>query len=270
LELKIKNLCSTSSIVRSEKVNDTQKENFLLKTWLVGKQSKETKASYERVVKEFFSYHQNKHLKDITVEDVTRFLFEYLEEMSLASRALAQSVLSSLFSHLVNSGYMNRNPVKFTTKIKVPQEILSKTLDEEEVERLIDAPKKIRDSLLIKFLYLTGLRVSEVTKLKWSQFKEGEKSVKISIIGKGNKARVIQISKDFLSELKVLKKKESVFVFESQKGKNSPLDSSAVFRLIKAASKKAKIHRPVSPHTLRHTHATLSLKKGAPIHLVKM
>jgi integrase/recombinase XerD len=256
-------------ITQNNNLNDTQLENLLLKTWIVSKQSRSTKQIYERIITEFLLYNQNKLLKNITVQEVNSFLFEYNEEMSLASKSLAQSVLSSLFSHLMNSGYINKNPVKFTTRIKVPQEILSKTMDEKEVERLIESPKKIRDSLLIKFLYLTGLRVSEVTNLKWSHFKENETTIKISVIGKGNKARIIQISKDLFSELKILKKKESVFVFESQKGKNCPLDKSAVFRIIKSAAKKAKIYRAISPHTLRHTHATLSLKKGAPIHLVK-
>jgi integrase/recombinase XerD len=257
------------SLITNQEINDVQKENLLLKTWLVGKQSKNTKKSYEKIVTDFLTFNQGKLLKEISVQDVTRFLFEYLEEMSLSSKALSQSILSSLFSHLMNSGYISRNPVKFTTRIKVPQEILSKTLDEEQILRLIEAPKKIRDSLIIEFMYLTGLRVSEVVSLKWSQFKEGEKSVKISIIGKGNKARVIQISKEFNLKLNSLKKKNSIYVFESQKGQNRPLDTSSVLKLIKSAAKKAKINQLVTPHTLRHTHATLSLKKGAPIHLVK-
>jgi integrase/recombinase XerD len=57
-------------------------------------------------------------------------------------------------------------------------------------------------------------------------------------------------------------------VFRSRKG-SGPLDESAVHRIVKAAAERAGLSHEVSAHWLRHAHASHSIDRSAPIHLVQ-
>jgi len=107
--------------------------------------------------------------------------------------------------------------------------------------------------------------------LKWRDVQEREEGAgQITVYGKGGKTRVVLLSRETWVELIALKSEGAPDdpVFASRKGKGH-LHPSQVKRIIQAAAERAGIEAPVSPHWLRHAHASHALDRGAPIHLVQ-
>ena len=143
--------------------------------------------------------------------------------------------------------------------------------------RLIEATKgNARNHALVRLLYNSGMRVSEVCGITWNDcIDRDELGVQITVIGKGNKQREVLVSRSVWEEMKTLRKDTSDFVFQSRKATiredgtlSRELDESAINRIITNAAKQAGIEGNVSPHWLRHSHASHALQNGANINLV--
>jgi integrase/recombinase XerD len=123
---------------------------------------------------------------------------------------------------------------------------------------------------MLKLLYAGGLRVSELCGLRWRDLQaRSEAEGQINVYGKGGKTRVVLLPVTIWKELVSLREAAGFNdpVFRSQKGGH--LHPSQVMRIVRAAAHRAGIDANVSPHWLRHAHASHSLDRGAPIHLVQ-
>ncbi len=132
-----------------------------------------------------------------------------------------------------------------------------------------------RNVAMIETLYSCGLRVSEVINLKQSNihYKEGF----VSIIGKGNKERLVPIAKSAIGLIKnyiehhrkdiTVKKGNDDFVFLNRRG--AKLSRQMVFIIIKNLAVLADIKKTLSPHTLRHSFATHLLEGGADLRAIQ-
>ncbi|MEM4245471.1 MAG: tyrosine-type recombinase/integrase [Candidatus Nanoarchaeia archaeon] len=136
---------------------------------------------------------------------------------------------------------------------------LPEVLTEEESIKLIEACSTIRDRMMVKLMLFTGLRVSELLNIKFSDFDFKEAVITVRK-GKGGKERLQPIPQVFLKELKSFvdlssnKEFPDAYVFTNNKGFR--LSPQAVWNIIKVAAFKAKIMKNIHPHTLRHTYAT--------------
>jgi len=116
-----------------------------------------------------------------------------------------------------------------------------------------------RNKVMIKLLLDTGLRLSEMTNLKWNDIDLMVGSLKV-IQGKGAKDRVLYINDNLLEDLKIWKKRQfkewgkTEYVFTTRT--LNKLDGKAVRKMIKTYSDKANINKNITTHTLRHTFAT--------------
>ncbi|MCC5632596.1 tyrosine-type recombinase/integrase [Nostoc sphaeroides CHAB 2801] len=117
--------------------------------------------------------------------------------------------------------------------------------------------------------YFAGLRVSELCGLKWRDLKARGDGGQITVFGKGDKTRTVLLGAGIWREINSLKgyAKHDDPVFVS--GKGGHLCRSMVFHIVKNAATRAEIEGNVSPHWLRHSHASHSLDRGAPIHLLQ-
>jgi type 1 fimbriae regulatory protein FimB/type 1 fimbriae regulatory protein FimE len=125
----------------------------------------------------------------------------------------------------------------------------------------------IRDRALILVAYRHGLRVSELTALKWNQvdFQSAEMHVKRL---KGGTGSVQPIKGDELRLLRKVKREyESKYVFVSERG--APLSRSAVAAIVRRAGELSKIEDPVHPHMLRHATGFYLANKGVPTRTVQ-
>ena len=232
-----------------------------------------------RVLKEFFSYFKMA-IGDITHHEINIYV-QILKNDGLKPTTIRQrvSLLSSFFKYCEKTGIINDNPTRLANRPKAQgTDIRGKILSRDEVYNLIEAAKDFREQTLIKFLYMTGMRVSEVINLKWEHFFVRENDVNIECWGKRGKKRIIGITREFFEEVERLKSfnKSKYLVFENEAG--GRLSPMQIRYVVKTAGYRAKIYpyllngKPsshISPHWLRHTHATHLIENGAPIGLVQ-
>ncbi len=130
-----------------------------------------------------------------------------------------------------------------------------------------------RNRVVLLLLYASGLRVSELCQLTWKDLKPRGESGQVTVLGKGSKTRTVLLPESVWNEIMQLRGSKSAgdAVFCSRMGddKGRHLDRTQVYRIVAAAAKRAGIEAKVSPHWLRHAHASHSLEHGAPIHLVQ-
>ena len=110
---------------------------------------------------------------------------------------------------------------------------------------------------------------AELCTLTWRDAQERGDAGQVAVSGKGKKTRVVLLSPATWQELTGLRDDAGADapIFRSRKGGN--LDPSQVLRIVRAAARRVGIRAQVSPHWLRHAHASHALDRGCPIHLVQ-
>lgn len=157
---------------------------------------------------------------------------------------------------------------------------LPKSLTEEEVESLLAVPDVeeslgVRDRAMLEVLYATGLRVSELVKLKLNQINLRQGVVRIT--GKGSRERLVPLGEEAQKWLErylatgrpdILRNRQTDYLFPTRR--SDCMTRQAFWHIIKRYAAKANIRKPLSPHTLRHAFATHLLNHGADLRVVQM
>ena len=147
---------------------------------------------------------------------------------------------------------------------------LPKFLSYEEVQKLIETAYKTKYvyGLLIKTLFITGIRVSEISNLKLEDLFLSENKIKV-VQGKGKKDRMVLINEELKKELVThLRNRKRGYVFESTHSKN--FSKRRIQQIVQDAGKDANINKKVTPHILRHSMATYLLNKGLRLDQVQL
>ena len=244
--------------------------------------SPRTVEAYMMDVVRFGSYldDEGKKLEDAELDDFRRFL-ETLADVGIHPRSQARiiSSLRSLYTFFKLDGYIERNPTELLRSPKIGLH-LPDVLTVGEIDRIIkavncDILEGQRNRAIIEMLYSCGLRVSELCGLRLSDLNLTEEFIRV--IGKGNKQRLVPISKSAISELNYyLYERERIavkpgfqdYVFVSER-RGKPLSRITVFRMIKDTVERAGIKKNVSPHTFRHSFATHMLEGGANLRIIQ-
>lgn len=244
----------------------TTKNAELVDLWLHGK-SPNTVDGYRRYADRFFRHIGNKPLADCTLMEVQMWAMTL--SSSDNSKRVAVGAIKSLFSFAKELGVISSNLGILVKSPKAKNRLAERILTEDEVQQVINCTTTERDRTLVRLLYFAGLRVSELCALKWRDLKPRGDAGQITVFGKGDKTRTVLVTKGVWRSLLDLKnnahKDDPVFV--SLKGGH--LCRSMVFLIVKNAAKRAGLEGNVSPHWLRHSHASHSLDRGAPIHLLQ-
>jgi len=209
-------------------------------------------------------------------------LLDFLSQSAATSSRTAARRLASLrrfFSWLVRERFREDDP---SLRLKGPRtgRHLPTTLSEIDVDALLAAPGgdtalARRDATMLEVLYATGLRVSELVGLSWSQVNLVVGVVRI--VGKGNKERLVplgDLARDKLDEylkftrLDILHGRVSDALFPTARG--GAMTRQAFWHLIKRYALKAGLRSELSPHTLRHAFATHLLNHGADLRVVQL
>ena len=164
------------------------------------------------------------------------------------------------------------NPALTLEQPKIPQR-LPKVLTIEEINNLLNQDLSKLHSVITELLYGCGLRVSELVNLKITDY--DLKSKFLECTGKGSKDRIVplgkkavQAIKNFLPERDYLLKKfnlQTKFLLVNEKGKK--VTRQEIYTFIHEQGKK--LHKSISPHTLRHSFATHLLENGADLRVVQ-
>ena len=212
--------------------------------------SAHTKKAYLRYNKDFLEK-SGLRAEYVDREDIKAYLAGLIEA-GKAPRTIAQAKSALMF-------YYNEVLEKGITGIKTPKigQQLPVFLTQQEVAKLIEAAPSKQSRLMIELLYSTGLRVSELVKLRYEDVNEdGTLRVKE---GKGKKERVTVLPKRLMKELKGA---GPVF------GKGN-MTTRNVQAIIKKTAERAGINKKVTPHKLRHSFATHLLEKGTDVRIIQ-
>jgi integrase/recombinase XerD len=207
-------------------------------------------------------YRQSPH--QLTQEQIRSYLLHLKERgLSPSSRNVAISGMK-FFYHQI----LGWNEEKLFLPPRKGSWRLPEVLSQKEVERLLCANGKLRDRCLLMTAYATGLRVSELVRLKVSDIDSERMMVKVEQ-GKGRKDRYTILSHRLLTELRSYWKehRSPTWLFPNRKG--GPLSIDYAQRIYNLAKLKAGIQKGHGIHTLRHCFATHLLEAGVDLVTIK-
>ena len=244
------------------------------------KYSDNTELNYEIDLYRFDEYLKMNHKNYLKIkyEDVSNFIIT-LQKSGYKSTSINRTIstLRSFYTYLEKEKIISSNPFNLISNLKTDKRLPNYFIYNEYLEMintLSDSPLDIRNRLILELLLATGMRVSELSNIKIDTIDFNNNEIKVH--GKGNKERIVfygSYAKDALdnylynSRNILLNGKESVFLLVNNNG--TPLTSRGIRLIIENIVKKASIHSKITPHTFRHTFATMLLNEGCNIKSVQ-
>ena len=256
-------------------------DDFIDHLWLEDGLSKNTLDSYRSDIYAFFKWaaSQKIHHDDVsqaTIQQYMAYKFPISKSRSI-SRLLA--TLRRFYRYLLRDNKIKNDPTLNIQTPKIPKS-LPKSLTEEEVEELINAPNPsdpigLSDRAMLELLYACGLRVSELVGLQLTEviLQDGV----LRVTGKGSKTRLVPMGEDAVEWIKkyiieareiILNKQTSKFLFVTNRA--GTMTRQTFWHLIKKYALIAGIQKHLSPHVLRHAFATHLINHGADLRVVQM
>ncbi len=245
--------------------------------------AKNTILSYERDLSDYLDFiKRNYDIKDYNnISD--EHLRNYLK--SLARREIKATSITRKISSIHNfHKYLTTEDLvdkDVSERIKKPKtkKTLPTVLNIQEINAIInltyknEEPLEIRNRALVELAYGSGLRVSELLELKISDLHLNKGLV--TVVGKGNKERIIPVSeaceqalRDYIVKARLkLNPKSQNTLFVNKFG--NKLSRVGFYKIVQTLAEEAHINRKISPHTFRHTFATHLLENGANLRSVQ-
>lgn len=235
--------------------------------WLHGKAAN-TQRAYAREARAFAAFVGSASLAAVTLGDVQAYAEELAGRgLAPATRARALAAVKSLLTFAHRIGYA---PVNVGAAEKLPRlkfTLAERIVSREAVAQLLAAEGEPRNRVLLRLLYVGGLRVSEACGLRWRDVSAREEGAQVTVQGKGERTRIVLLPATLARELQELRgdagPDAAVFT-----GRDGALTAGQAWRIVKAAARRAAVPA-LSPHWLRHAHASHALDAGAGIHVVR-
>ncbi len=225
-------------------------------------------------------FYPSKSPSDVTLQTLQEFL-KYIAEFHFTETTQSRIIsgIKHFFKFLVLENYIQTSPAELLETPRIKRK-LPVFLSVEEIDLMLSfidrsTPEGERNIAMLETMYSCGLRVSELITLKLSDLHIQDGF--ISVIGKGDKQRLIPIGKSALRlidnylqhhrhHIKIKKNHEDM-IFLSKRG--TPITRQMVFYVIKDLAEKARIKKILSPHTFRHSFATHLVEGGADLRAVQ-
>ena len=218
--------------------------------------------------------------QDVTLEDLQGCV-QWIAKLGMTATSQARTIsgLKAFFKFLLLEDMAREDPTQLLEAPKVLRK-LPDVLTFEEIEQIIaqislDTAEGHRNKAILETMYSCGLRVSEVINLQITQLHMDVGFIRV--IGKGNKERMVPIGKDAMRQIDIYRRNvrialpvkygEEDTLFLNRRG--GALSRVMIFLVIKELTKKAGIHKNVSPHTFRHSFATHLVEGGADLRAVQ-
>ena len=258
-------------------------DRFCDRLWLEDGLSQNTLSAYRRDIAGFsdWLYKSRSHeLAQAEPADIDAYLaHRFAGKTKPRTAARYTASLRRFYRFLVRENLVMADPTLYLDTPKLPRP-LPKVLSENDVETLLAVPDietsaGLRDRAMIETLYATGLRVSELVGLKLLNLDLNAAVLRVT--GKGGKDRLVPLGEEalhwlsrYLKEARpsMLNGKRCAEVFVTARG--GGMTRQAFWHLLKRRAQQAGIHKPLSPHTLRHAFATHLLAHGADLRAVQM
>jgi integrase/recombinase XerC/integrase/recombinase XerD len=247
--------------------------------------SPRTLNSYEQVIKHFAYYvwlrrhtdvtklviywkdFENARLDtdvEVTPVVITDFL-SFVSSMQTYKPKTFHRIISTLssfyrFRFLFTQGAVASNPLTGIDRPRIKQQDV-KYLKHNQVLRLLDSIEDPRDKLIVRTIYATGVRVSELCNMNIEDIDFDEHTIRIR--GKGDKIRTVFVDDDTLADiLKFVGNRIVGPVFVGQQGKN--ISSRAIQHIFKHYAPSG-----ITPHKIRHSYASELYKRSKNLRVVQ-
>lgn len=233
--------------------------------------------SYILDIIKFYEWNNNSDITYMSKKQILEYisyLRSYLNEKSINRHI---SSLKGFYLYLVDNNIIRESPLEEIYSLKT-KKTLPKYLSVEEVDRLLNinlkTPFDYRNKAMLEVMYATGLRVSELVGLCFSNI-DFENSL-IRVNGKGKKDRIVPLGeiaqyylKIYINDYrsKLLNKNNYDLIFLNNHGK--PISRQGFNFILNNIRKEVKIDKDITPHTLRHSFATHLLERGADIRSIQ-
>lgn len=227
--------------------------------------SEKTIKYYQNTINAMVSF-LGKNVRRILTEDLRTYLTEYQNEHQ-SSRVTIDNIrriLSSFFSWLEDEDYIIKSPVRRIHKVKTASSIKD-TYTDEDLEKMRDNCKEIRDLAMIDMLASTGMRVGEMVLLNRDDIDFSEREC--VVFGKGDKERIVYFdarAKLHLKEYIDSRTDGNPALFVTLRAPYERIQIGGIEHRLREMGKRLNIPK-VHPHKFRRTLATMAIDKGMPI-----
>ena len=268
--------------MRSVFRKDQHVDSFLNSLMIQKGLSKNTIQSYESDIYQLYQWNLSKNKKrmtEIKKSDTSQYI-SYLFSQNLKSSSVNRKIssLKTFFNFLLKKKLIKANP--FAEQIMPKKPIsLPKSISEDDVVKLLGAPKVdtvigLRDRAMLELLYASGVRISELVNIKYSDL-DLERNI-MKVFGKGSKERLVPFGEDasqwisaYIDQRKKNKELASIkYIFLNNRG--SKISRHAFWHRLKEYCLEIGLKNDISPHTLRHAFATHLLNRGADLRSVQV
>jgi len=212
------------------------------------------------------SDHFNKHPVKITPEEVKDYL-QYLSDSKQVSPSTINQAIGVY--KILQSDILGKDWESIRIKRARPKKRLPVVFSKEEIASLVEMPNNLKHKAILSITYSSGLRLSEVMRLKVSDIDSGRMLVRINQ-GKGKKDRYTILANSTLDLLRIYyrkyRPKEVLFPGIDP---DKPISARTIQFIFKRAMKKAGITKEAYFHCLRHSFATHLLEQGTNLKLIQ-
>jgi len=247
--------------LRQRMLEDLQRRNY----------SPDTIRGYIRAVQQFAEYF-GRSPEQMGAAELRRYQLYLLHEKKISVGTVENCISALRFLYRKT---LKRRDLAFDD-LPFPKQprTLPTVLSQEEVTRLIEAPRNLMHRTVLILLYATGARRTEASRMEVSAIDSQRMVIHIHH-GKGRRDRDVPLSPKLLEALRQYWrwKKPRVYLFPSQKRNPSgeqPISDKTVWNICRAAARRAGITKKMGPHTLRHCFATHLLEAGADLRTIQL
>lgn len=231
--------------------------------------------NYKLILNKFADCFSTKTISMITSMDIRYFLAIYKKENDVKNSTLNSFIfcLKKFFAYLIDNDVIIKNPMNQIKEIKVEKR-LKKIMSDEQLEILKINCKNIKEKLLVEFAVSTGCRISEIANANIDNINWNEKS--ISIIGKGNKERIVYFNtktklllEKYLKDRKELDEHKALFL--SDKFPYQRIKSRALQLILSNIKTKADLqdYEYITMHGFRRKFATNNISHGMKLEYIQ-
>lgn len=213
-------------------------------------------------------------IADIERTDLNSFILKLREDNYNPTSVMRKiASLRGFFKWFCANEYGTKNPAQTLEQPKLPKH-LPKVMTIEELNQILNTNLTEEETLIVELLYGCGLRVSELVNLQLNNI--DIKSKYIQCYGKGSKERIVPFGEKAKAALKKYLKVRDLIILKNKlvdnkilflKDDGKQITRQDVYNFIKKQGEK--IHKHISPHTLRHSFATHLLENGADLRVVQ-
>ena len=255
-----------TEIVKGGGMNEKIVKNYIASLRLEGKSEKTVKQYFDAVT--YFLCEIGKNIEDITTNDIRYHLASYRKNHSVSNTTVdnKRRYLSAFFQWMSAEEIIPKNPMLRIKRIK-DRDRCRKSFSDEEIEMLRDSAGSLANRAIIEFLLSTGCRVSELVNIDLTDIDFNKREC--TIVGKGNKERIVFINQKAMHHLKqYINKRDGIQKALWINARGNRMSAEVVRARLKKIATDAGV-KNVYPHRFRRTMASDLSRRGMPVQYIQ-